>query len=73
MTEQEVKESNKQIELYNKFCFMKKPLPKYKKIVPLRVAIMYFMISSVLLALPTLFSPSPGCMSFSKNTVMKVE
>ena len=50
---------------------MKKPLPKYKNIVPLRVAIIYGMISSVLLALPTLFSPS--CMSFSKNTVMKVE
>ena len=65
MTKQEVEEGNKQIELYNKFCFTKKPLPKYKKIVPLRVAIMYYIISCVFLSLPTIFSVNPPCMCFS--------
>lgn len=60
MTEQEVKEGNKQIKLYNKFCFMKKLLPKYKKIAPLKLVIIYGMISCVFLSLPTIFSEVGG-------------
>lgn len=60
MTEQKVKESNKQIELHNKFCFIKKPLPKYKKIAPLKLVIIYGMISGVFLSLPIIFSEEAG-------------
>lgn len=56
MTEQEVEEGNQKIELHNKFCFMKKQLPMYKRIVPLRVPIMYAIISGVLICLPTMLS-----------------
>lgn len=65
MTEQEIKEGNKQIEQHNKFCFMKKKLPMYKRIVPLRVPIMYAIVSGVLLALPTLLSVRSACSGFN--------
>ena len=58
MTEQEVESGNEKIELHNKFCFMKKKLPKYKKIVSLSEAFVYIMIAACLLAMPTFFSLS---------------
>ena len=56
MTEQEIEEGNKQIELHNKFCFMKKQLPYYKRFVPLSEAITYAMLSACLLALPSMLT-----------------
>lgn len=61
MTEQQIKEGNKQIELHNKFCFMKTPLPMYKEIVPIVVPFSYAVISACLLALPTLLSVGSAC------------
>jgi hypothetical protein len=56
----------------DKFCFMKKQLPLYKRIVPLRVPIMYALISGMLLALPTILSTGYGCVMFPQNSsIMK--
>ena len=52
MTEQEVENGNKKIELHNKFCFVKKQIPKYKKLVPLSHAIRYFIVSAIFFAIP---------------------
>lgn len=74
MTEQEINEGNKKIEQHNKFCFMKKQLPKYKEIVPLSQVIVLFMVSGALLALPTLVSVDRSdCIPFGKNNVMIVK
>ena len=54
MTEQEVESGNNKIELHNKFCFMKKKLPKYRKIVPLSEPLIYIMVTACLVALPVI-------------------
>ena len=60
MTEQEIEISNKKIELHNKFCFMKKQIPKYKKLVPLSHFIVYAIVSAMFLAIPTFLTVAAG-------------
>lgn len=55
MTDKEILEGNDKIEKHNKFCFMKKPMPLYKKAIPLSVPLTYAIVSFTLLALPSFF------------------
>ena len=68
MTEQEIESGNKKIELHNKFCFMKKQFPKYRKKVFLYEPIIYFMIAACLVALPVFFNDTPPA-ALPENTM----
>ena len=54
MEQLEIEQTNKKIELHNKFCFMKKEILLYRKSIPLYIPIFYAIISLVLFALPIL-------------------